>query len=73
MCKLKYVMDKCKDIAGSTMYPVGVELRHVRRLRWGHKCNKGPGTLWRMDLYDKLKPYSTAIGCYSGGFNCYVV
>lgn len=51
----------------------GVELRRVRRLRWGHNCDKGPSALWHMDLYDKLKPYSTAIGCYSGGFNCYVV
>lgn len=47
--------------------------RRVRRLRWGHNGNKVPSTLWRMDLYDNLKPYSTAIGCYSGGFNCYVV
>lgn len=54
-------------------YPVGVELRRVRRLWWRHNCNKGPSTLWCMDLYDKLKPHSTAIGSYSGGFNCYVV
>ncbi|KAF7653483.1 hypothetical protein LDENG_00082350, partial [Lucifuga dentata] len=53
--------------------PVGVELRRAQRLRLRHYRNRGPNTLWHMDSYDKLKPYSIAINGCIDGFSCYIV
>lgn len=53
--------------------PEGVELKRARRLRRRHYRNKDPNSLWHMDSYDKLKPFSIAINGCVDGFSCYVM
>ena len=40
--------------------PVGVQARSSRRLRREYRA-KGPNYIWRIDGYDKLKPFGSCI------------
>lgn len=47
--------------------PKGIEIRKKGRLRRRQYFTKGPNYLWRVDAYDKLKPYGLCIsGCIDG-------
>ena len=41
--------------------PVGVQARSSRRLRRREYRAKGPNYIWRIDGYDKLKPFGSCI------------
>ena len=51
----------------STMDPEGVQRRSRHRLQMQQYHTKGPNFIWKLDGYDKLKPYGFCIhGCIDG-------
>ena len=50
-----------------TMDPEGVQRRSRHRLQMQQYHTKGPNFIWKLDGYDKLKPYGFCIhGCIDG-------